>query len=137
MTRQKEVQDDKNAQNNEDLLKLQQEFDTYKELHSHTNEEFEELQNFKRETLANNVLSEFTELDDIKEFKELKEHASEYEDLDALRNQCYAIKGRNIETFTTTKTKTKYESLVSAGLVKKTNTEDEPYGGMMKNYEKK
>lgn len=66
-------------------------------------EELEELRAYRDEHEAaaradeyNSVLDEFEDLSDIDEYQELRENALSYESADALRDRCYAIRGKNI-----------------------------------------
>lgn len=66
--------------------------------------ELEELRAYKTEHEEsdraeeyNSVLDEFEDLADIDEYRQLRENALSYESVDALRDKCYAIRGKNIE----------------------------------------
>ena len=83
---------------------LKEEFENYKKEYSTHNSVVKELEDFKKEKITlehkaniENVLSEFSDLNNIDEFKALSDKAMNYEDIEELIKDCYAIRGKNIK----------------------------------------
>jgi len=80
---------------------LQSDFDAYKADYSTPNTEVEALRKFQDDRLSDDhkcevdaVLDEFVEIADNAEFVTLKTNAYTFEDMDALREKCFAIVGK-------------------------------------------
>lgn len=110
---------------------LTSEYNEYKESHAYENSEVEELREFKNNSLVDEVLGEFDDLVEVEEFEALKKEAYNYENLEALKEKCFAIRGKHTPKFEKSDS-----GLVSAGLVgsRTTKEEYEPYGGIIKHY---
>lgn len=83
---------------------LQTEFETYKNEYSISNIEANELKEFKASIMNNKhksdvseILSEFSDLVEIEEFKILSEKALDYTNVEDLKKECYAIRGKNLK----------------------------------------
>ncbi|MBQ0036418.1 MAG: hypothetical protein KBT35_05830 [Firmicutes bacterium] len=119
---------------------LEKEFADYKEAHSVTNEEVEELKAFKleketeaRQIAENEVFSKYVDIiGETEEFSTLKENVSNYE-IEALEKECLYIVGK----YAITKTEKKETESLKFNLENRVDVEDEPYGGLMKKYAKK
>lgn len=82
---------------------LQADFNAYKKDYFVANAEVEELRQFKAARLSedhkqevDSVLAEFEDLSENEEFVAFAAKAVEYEDMDALREKCFAIRGKSI-----------------------------------------
>lgn len=82
---------------------LQNEFEKYKSTHSHTNEEYQSLLDFKTQTEArihneeiDDVLEQFSAYSSLSEFEDLKKIAYGLNKSD-VEEKCFAIKGRHSE----------------------------------------
>ena len=104
--------------------------------------ELEELRAYKanaEESVAlserQEVISEFTDLEGIEEFTTLCEHVLEYE-LDALREKCFAIRGKNMNpasaTFSHSSGMPRF--VVESNGIHPEVDEDAPYGGVVEKY---
>jgi len=87
-----------------ELIDLQNQFELYKQEYAISNSEVEELKQFKSSIIAEehkseveNILSEFADLKEIEEFKTLSEKAIEFNNIDDLKKECYAIRGKNLK----------------------------------------
>lgn len=114
---------------------LKAEYEQYKSTYSIPNEEVQKLKEFKENTekaefeaKIKEVLKEFEELSNIEEFKTLKEKAFEYSDIEALREKCFAIKGKYNVTINFAK-----NSKVSnkAPIMPISFDEDDGFGGLL------
>ena len=118
---------------------LQTEFEDYKKDHEHTNTEFNELHQFKVDTLAeyhkamvDEVLEQFSCLFENDEFKALLEHAYDFEDMDELRKECYAIKGKL--DMANPKFNKRPQSVVRVGVPDNAEPPADLYGGLFAVY---
>lgn len=101
----KQIQEERNNVN-AGYEKLKTEFDEYKNNYSKPNSEVERLEDFKKETLANQrkeaeeiLFTQFDEkLKGVEEYEALKTKTSEY-DLDALEKECFVILGKKNANF--------------------------------------
>lgn len=119
---------------------LQQKFSEYKETHSYENQEVEDLIRFKSQTLEEShnaeiesALQEFNDLADNEEFVALKERATEFENVEDLKKECYAIRGKAISVFSA---KSNKKDLIKIPIQEKSEN-DEPYGGLFSMFLKK
>ena len=118
---------------------LKTEYSEYKENHSVENSEVEELKTYKatkeaeeRKCAENILFSEYEErIGETEEFKTLKEKASEFS-LDALKKECLCIVG--MYSMTNKAKETKKPDSLKFSFEPKEETEDEPYGGLIKHY---
>lgn len=109
---------------------LTEEFEGYKSEHSFLNTEFEKLQEFKNKTLIDEILKNFSDLENIEEFEKLKAEAYTFDDLEALENKCYVIRGKNI-SYLNSKNKNTYSNKGSVNTaINKNKDSSEPYGGI-------
>ena len=97
--------------------------------------EYEELKSFKMERLEddrikeyNAVVSEFSDLAEFEEFQKLAENIKSFESADALREKCYAIRGKSMVVQTTKKSE-----MFSVPIERKNET-PEVYGGFFSKY---
>lgn len=81
---------------------LEKQFKKYKESHSTPNTEVKELKEFKEnklkeefKTQVEEKLAEFSDLDTVSEFIELKKKALDYNTVEDLEKDCYIIRGKN------------------------------------------
>lgn len=125
------------AEELEEINRMRSEFEAYCESHSTSNEEVEELRQFKADRLAadhnaevESVLSSFEDLEGNADFEELKKTAYSIDDMDVLTDKCYALRGRAV------KVSQKKSKEVKAPIIKemKTVDEEEPYGGLFAMY---
>lgn len=87
-----------------ELETLKTEFETYKNEYSISNTEANELKEFKASIMndkhksdVSEILSEFSDLVEIEEFKTLSEKALDYTNVEDLKKECYAIRGKNLK----------------------------------------
>lgn len=123
----------------ETLQREKDDFVAYKASHSVANDEVEELREFKAKRLAEdhridveNVLAAFDDLSGNAEFEALREKAIEYEDMNELENQCYAIRGKSVKVGISQKQKGATIPIVG-NINNKPSAEDE-YGGLFSMY---
>ncbi len=118
---------------------LEKEFSDYKAEHSYFNADFEELKSYKeskeieeRQNAEEELFSKYQEtIGETEEFKSLKEKSAEFS-LDALKKECLCIVGMYSMTNKTPEPNNTQDSLKFS--VEKPETEDEPYGGLIKHY---
>lgn len=123
----------------ETIDNMRREFAAYKDSHTADNAEVEELRKFKADRLAedhkvavNDVLSQFTDLDGVELFEDLKKTAFDFEDVAALEEKCFAIRGRNAKV----KPESTKNKDVRAPIVAQRREDEsaEPYGGLFSLY---
>ncbi len=75
------------------------------------------------------VFARFEDLAGVEAFEDLREHGAEYEDMEALEEKCYAIRGRNgsVAKFSANEAAPKLK-------VSRSETSEEPYGGIFARY---
>lgn len=73
--------------------KLEDSRDLFKDLMDFKNARLEE----DRKNTINEVLEDFHDLDEVEEFSALKEKAYEYEDIESLKDKCFAIRGKQVK----------------------------------------
>ncbi len=118
---------------------LEKEFSDYKAEHSYFNAEFEELKSYKeskeieeRQNAEEELFAKYKEtIGETEEFKSLMEKSAEFS-LDELRKECLCIVGMYSMTNKTPEPNNTQDSLKFS--VEKPETEDEPYGGLIKHY---
>ena len=110
---------------------LNKEYEEYKKSHSYENKYVQELEEFKRNTLAEEVFARFTDLSDYEEFKKFKEDFSECENLTAIESKCYELRGRYMESKSKESEESKSREFTKYGIPYRSN-EKEPYGGVLK-----
>lgn len=111
-------------------------YNTASETITSINNELAELRKFKEDTEAaeadanrRTVLEKFKDLEGIEAFESLKENCGEY-DLDTLEEKCFALRGRYGMKATFSAETPKAPKLI----VSKTDTSEEPYGGVIEKY---
>ena len=109
---------------------LEKDFEEYKQTHSYEDEYVKELEEFKRNTLADEIFAKFEDLKDYEEFKKFKEDFSECEDLKAIESKCYELRGRYMES-KFEETREESREFTKTG-ISHTSNEKEPYGGILK-----
>ncbi len=118
---------------------LEKEFSDYKAEHSYFNAEFEELKSYKeskeieeRQNAEEELFAKYKEtIGETEEFKSLMEKSAEFS-LDELKKECLCIVGMYSMTNKTPEPNSTQDSLKFS--VEKPETEDEPYGGLIKHY---
>ena len=121
---------------------LEQEFSDYKAEHSFLDSDFNALKEYKenkeveeRQNAENELFADYEEkIGETEEFKALKENSAEYS-LDALKKECLCIVGMYSMSADDGTAKPKKDSLKFS--VEKPETDDEPYGGVIKKYLKR
>lgn len=110
-------------------------FEEYKLSHSYENEKVDELTSFKARVESENVFAKYEDkIGETIEFKELKENAMNYS-LDQLEKECIYIVGLHAAELNFSKPQTENKTLKFSVEPEITNEpEDEPYGGLMKQY---
>lgn len=119
----------------ETIQRLNDEKAEYESTHSHTNDEYEVLAQYKasreeddKHQAYDAVIAEFEDIADTAEFIEFKPHIYEAESEDVLRNTCYAIRGKNMKFSMPAKKQNVLRVPIG-------NVEDEkPYGGIIDTY---
>lgn len=122
-----------------EALKL--EFDEYKIGYSTANTEVTELIAFKDGRLQEDykvnidaALAEFADLNEIDEFVALTKDAYSFESVDALKEKCYAIRGKN--TSVKFEAKPNKNTNIKLPIGTHSNDNDEPYGGLFSEFSK-
>lgn len=110
---------------NEELEKLDQQKAEYQELKSFRDERLEN----DRIEEYNAVISEFSDLNSNEEFAKIVEDKMSFETADALREKCFAVRGKTMVIAPVTKNKEMKFSIQPVD-----DTENEPYGGLFKKY---
>lgn len=117
------------------IKRLSDEKSEYEAAHSHSNEEYEALAQYKadredgdKRQAYDAVIAEFEDIADTAEFVELKPHIYEAESEDALRNTCYAIRGKNMKFSLPAKKPAVVRVPINVA------TDDKPYGGIIDTY---
>lgn len=115
---------------------IQTAFEEYKLSHSHENEKVEELVSYKANVEAGNVFKKYEDkIGETVEFKELKENVMNYS-LDQLEKECIYIVGLHVADFNFNQP-TQVESKPLKFSVEPeviNESDEEPYGGLMKQY---
>lgn len=119
---------------------LEQEFSDYKAEHSFLNSDYEGLQTFKegkleeeRKNSENNLFAKYEELiGESTDFAKLKKNSREYS-LEELEKECLCIVGKFSLTQKQDTPNTKISKQMKFS-VENTNSDDEPYGGLIKHY---
>lgn len=117
---------------------LEHEFEEYRANHSYDNHSYEDLQAFKDNALqaehrgkVDEILDRFSDLSDNEEFQILSEKAYEFEDLDALEKECYAIRGK---MYSINQKPAKKPSAVRVGVPNVPEDKGILYGGLFEKY---
>jgi hypothetical protein len=121
---------------------LEQEFSDYKAEHSFLDSDFNALKEYKevkeveeRQNAENELFADYEEkIGETEEFKTLKENSAEYS-LEALKKECLCIVGMYSMNADDDTAKLKKDSLKFS--VENPETDDEPYGGVIKKYLKR
>lgn len=122
---------------------LEIEFEDYKKEYSTPNEEANQLKEFKKARISedhklevNAVLDEFEDLKEIEEFIGFKEKAEEFENIEDLKEKCYAIRGKNTPVKFSAKPNKPTSIKLPIGSPSD-NSDDEPYGDIFNEYGKR
>ena len=112
------------------------ELQTYKEAHKYSNEEVEDLINFKdnrikedKDNAVNALFESFSDLSENEEFIKLKENAANYS-IEELEKECFAIRGKTVQVNFSYKPERK-SNRVPLNCYKK---EEKPYNGIFEKY---
>lgn len=117
---------------------LEREFEEYRANHAYENKAYEDLQAFKDHALqiehrgkVDEILDRFADLSENDEFKILSEKAYEFDDLDALEKECYAIRGK---MYSINQKPAKKPSAVRVGVPDAQEDKGILYGGLFEKY---
>ncbi|MEF9983700.1 MAG: hypothetical protein RR806_03185 [Oscillospiraceae bacterium] len=123
---------------------LQTDFDNYKKAYSTPDTEVAELQKFKTSRLSDDhtaeiklALSEFEDLNTVEDFINLEKTAAEtFENVEDLKEKCYAIRGKNTPAKFSAKPNKPNPIKLPIGN-SSGDTDDEPYGGIFNEFGKR
>lgn len=118
----KEYEEYKNTHSNSD-----EDVQKYEDEHKYENSIVEDLQNFKKEAQANEVFADFLDLEGVEEFESLKNDMSSFDNLETLKEKCFAIRGKQVVV-----NKKDKDGLVKFGRQQVKHTD--VYGGIFEEY---
>ena len=128
------------ASKNAELSAVKAEFEEYKTNHSTDNTEVAKLQEFKQGKLAEDhkeqvqsVLAEFEDLSENEEYISIADKALEFEDMDLLRKELFAVRGKMATTAFAAKPKSSKGVNLKIGIAQN-ESKDEPYGGIFSHF---